>query len=90
MVSFAHAMFDHLLDVTKEIDIKEWKDKLLNLARKEVLKSLPRWKKASEHKEFDVHVCVMDEDMYPYLDTEVNEGEYYIELSDLKTLPKEE
>ena len=56
----------------------------------DALKSLPKWKKATEHKEFAVHVCVMDEDMYPYLDTEVNECEYYIELDNLKNLPKEE
>lgn len=36
MVSFAHAMFDHLLDVTKEVNVKEWKDKLIDLARKEL------------------------------------------------------
>lgn len=36
MVEFAHKMFDHLLDTTKEIDIKEWKGKLLDLARKEL------------------------------------------------------
>lgn len=63
---------------------------LLDLARKEILKDLPKWKKATEHKEFEVHVCVMDKDIYSFLDTEVNEGEYYIELSDLKTLSKEE
>jgi hypothetical protein len=57
---------------------------------KELLKSLPKWKEAHEHKEFPLHVCVMDENMYPFLDTEANEGDYYIELSDLKTLPKEE
>lgn len=56
--------------------------------KQDALKSLPKWKKAHEHKEFPLHVCVMDENMYPFLDTEVNEDEYYIELENLKTLPK--
>lgn len=90
MVSFAHTMFDHLLDKTKEVDIKEWKEKLLDLARKEILKDLPKWRKATKCKEFDKHVCVMDYYTFPFLDTEVNEGDYYIKLEDLKTLPKEE
>ena len=60
------------------------------LGKQDALKGLPKWKKATKCKEFEVHVCVMDEDMYPYLDTEVHKGEYYIELDDLKTLPKEE
>lgn len=58
--------------------------------KQDALKDLPKWKKAHEHKEFPLHVCVMDENMYPILDTEVNEDEYYIELEDLKTLSKEE
>lgn len=41
MVSFAHTMFDHLLDITKKVDIKEWKEKLLDLAKKEIEKSNP-------------------------------------------------
>lgn len=76
-------------DITNEW-AKEAAENLLDLARNEILKSLPKWKKATEHKEFPLHLCVMDENMYPFLDTEVNEGDYYIELSDLKTLPKEE
>ena len=57
--------------------------------KQDALKDLPKWKKSYETKGFEVHVCVIDEDMDPFLDTVVNEGEYYIELSDLKTLPKE-
>lgn len=71
-------------------DVDEWRKPLLDLARKEFLKNFPKWKRASENKEFEKHVCVMDYYMFPFLDTEVNEGDYYIELSDLKTLPKEE
>lgn len=74
-------------DITDEWT-KETASNLFDLARKEILKSLPKWKKAHEHKEFPLHVCVMDENMYPFLDTEVNEDEYYIELENLKTLPK--
>lgn len=58
--------------------------------QQDALKSLPKWKKATERKKFVLHVCVMDNHMCPFLDTEVYEGEYYIELDDLRTLPKEE
>lgn len=58
--------------------------------KQDALKDLPKWKRAIENKEFEKHVCVMDYYMSPFLDTEVNEGDYYIELSDLKNLPKEE
>jgi hypothetical protein len=58
--------------------------------KQDALKDLPKWKRATEDKKFDKHVCVMDYYMSPFLDTEVNEGDYYIKLSDLKTLSKEE
>lgn len=89
MVSFAHAMFDHLLDVTKEIDIKEWKDKLLDLARKELLKDLPKWKKATEKKDLEKHIAILEENKV-LLSNYLEEDDYYIDLEDLKTLPKEE
>ena len=86
-----------LLDLArKELEATGWKDSMRKYkeayeqGKQDALKDLPKWKKTNETKEFEVHVCVMDEYMYPYLDTEVNEGEYYIELSDLITLPKEE
>jgi hypothetical protein len=41
MISFSHAMFDHLLNTNVKVDIKEWKNKLLDLARKEIEKSNP-------------------------------------------------
>ena len=53
MVSFAHAMFDHLLDVTKEIDIKGWKDKLLDIARKELEKENSEFKPKFTYNEKD-------------------------------------
>lgn len=83
----------NLLDLARE---KDWREPVgaykngYEQGKQDALKDLPKWKKAHEHKEFPLHVCVIDENMYPFLDTEVNEGDYYIELSDLKTLPKEE
>ena len=41
MISFSHAMFDHLLNTNVKVDVKEWKNKLLDLARKEIEKSNP-------------------------------------------------
>lgn len=38
MISFSHAMFDHLLNTNVKVDVKEWKNKLLDLARKEIRK----------------------------------------------------
>lgn len=89
-----------------------WKDRLLDLARKEikedwrtplrlykrayeqgkqdVLKDLPKWKKATENKEFDKHVLLFEDEKRVVLTTELYKGDYYIELDSLKTLPKEE
>lgn len=69
-------------------DDSNWEDGYKQCKR-DALKDLPKWKKATEHKEFDKHVCVMDHYMFPFLDTVVDEGDYYIELSDLKNLPRE-
>ena len=41
MISFSHAMFDHLLNTNVKVDVKEWKNKLLDLTRKEIEKSNP-------------------------------------------------
>lgn len=86
-----------LLDLArKELEKEDWRKPLrvykngYKQGKQDALKHLPKWKKATEHKKFVLHVCVIDEDMCPFLDTEVEEGEYYIELDDLKTLPKEE
>lgn len=127
MVSFAYIMFDHLLDKTKEVDIKEWKEKFLDLARKEIedeadeslfgmfgdvrryadndprlnsvkqgyylgkrdaLKDLPKWKKATEYKKLGYCLCVIHEHVLSFK-SELFKGDYYIELEDLKKLPKE-
>lgn len=103
MISFSHAMFDHLLNSTNvKVDVKEWKNKLLDLARKEIekeitdlvkkelLKDLPKWKKATEHKKLGYYLIVLDTSFGPCLNTEVFDGDYYIDLEDLQRLPKEE
>ena len=103
MLKIIKDIAQELLDLARKEIRKEQQEKLGTLempidvtepyyikGKQDALKDLPKWKKATECKEFEVHVCVIDEDMYPYLDTEVHKGEYYIELDDLKTLPKEE
>ena len=56
--------------------------------QQDILKSLPKWKKATENKDFDRHVLLFEAEDRVVLTTEINEDEYYIELDDLKTLPK--
>ena len=59
--------------------------------KRDVLKDLPKWKKATEHKDFEINsACILDDDIYPIIATNVNIGEYYIELDELKNLPIEE
>ena len=82
MVSFAHTMFDHLLDITKEVNIEEWKETLLNLARKKILKDLPNWEKCDDNLPYS-HIGGLNN---RYL---IKNG-YCIKISDLETLPKEE
>jgi hypothetical protein len=60
------------------------------LARKELLKDLPKWKKATENKDFDTHVLLFECENEVVLTEGIYKDEYYIELEDLKTLPKEE
>lgn len=62
---------------------------LLDLARKEILKDLPKLKKATEHKDLEKHIAIL-EDGKVLLSNYLEEGDYYIELDNLKTLPKEE
>ena len=57
---------------------------------KATLESLPKWKKATKTKNFDNHVILFEDKDRVVLTTEIYEDEYYIELDDLKTLPKEE
>lgn len=52
--------------------------------------TLPKWKKATENKEFDKHILLFQDEESIVLTTEIYKGEYYIEEDDLKTLPKED
>lgn len=62
-----------------------------DMGKQDALKDLPKWKKAAEHKDFEINnVCILDDDIYPVIATNVNIGEYYIELDELKNLPIEE
>ncbi len=55
--------------------------------KQDTLKDLPKWKKATENKEFDKHVLLFEDEV---LTTQIFKGEYYIEADVLKKLPKEE
>ena len=68
------------IDVTEPYYIK---------GRQDALKDLPRWKKATEYKELEKHVAILENDRV-ILSNFLERGDYYIELEDLKTLPKEE
>ena len=70
-------------------EVKEEAEILLDLARKDVLKDLPKWKKAKKDEELDCHVAIQQDDRVVLSDF-VQEDEYYITLDVLKTLPKEE
>lgn len=62
-----------------------------DMGKQDALKDLPKWKKATEYKEFEINeVCILGDDIYPIIATDVNIGEYYIELDELKNLPIEE
>lgn len=76
---------------TPEEYINKHSQTLLDLARKEILKDLPKWKKATEHLRGEGFIHYDKHNMTPqYADTNVEGGEYYLTLDDLKTLPKEE
>jgi hypothetical protein len=58
--------------------------------KQDVLKDLPKWKRATEDKEFDEFVLLFKDEKWAVLTTVIHKGDYYIKLSDLKTLSKEE
>lgn len=60
-----------------------------DLGKAEILKDLPKWKKATEQKDLEKHVAILEEGKV-LLSNYLEEGDYYIELEDLKTLLKEE
>ena len=62
-----------------------------SMGKQDALKDLPKWKKAAEHKDFEINeACILNDDIYPIIATSVNIGEYYLELDELKNLPLEE
>jgi len=69
--------------------VKQFSKTLLDLARKEISKSLPKWKKAKKNEELDCHVAIQQDDRVVLSDF-VQKDEYYITLDALKKLPKEE
>lgn len=82
-------------DVDKELD-KAYKtrDEVVYLegydqGKIDTLKNLLKWKKAAEDKDFDRHVLLLEDDRVVIASC-VYKDEYYIELNDLRTLPKEE
>lgn len=76
-------------DVDDISNVKATSKSLLDLARKEILKDLPKWKKAKKNEELDCHVAIQQDDRVVLSDF-VQKDEYYITLDILKTLPKEE
>lgn len=56
--------------------------------KQDVLKSLPKWKKAEKDEELDCHVAIQ-QDGRVVLSDFVQKDEYYITLDVLKKLPKE-
>jgi hypothetical protein len=78
-------------DLTKEAKEILHKDSkpLLDLAKKKILKDLPKWKKAEKDEELDCHVAIQ-QDGGVVLSDFVQKDEYYITLNVLKKLPKEE
>jgi hypothetical protein len=62
-----------------------------DMGKQDALKSMPKWKKATEDKDFEINeACILNDDIYPIIATNVNIGEYYLELDELKNLPLEE
>ena len=61
-----------------------------DMGKQDALKDLPKWKKATEYKDFEINeACILDDNIYPIIATNVNIGEYYLELDELKNLPLE-
>lgn len=96
MIEFSHAR-NSLIQFERPMEeitanLYRYSEKLFNLARKELLKDLPKWKKATEHKDvIDVKkpiVVIVDDKVL--LSSYIEKDDYYIELDNLKTLPKEE
>lgn len=83
-------------DYIEEESFDFWKDKLLDLARKEILKDLPKWKKMpsgiqGNNKLEPTYLIRTDYGFY-FTSSCLSESEnnMYIELVELEKLPKEE
>ena len=90
-----HNYARRLLDLARKELIEELSDDnfaidfALNKGKQDALKDLPKWKKATENEDLEKHIAILEEDKV-LLSNYLEEGDYYIELEDLKTLPKEE
>jgi len=82
-------------DIDKELDeAYKSRDEVVYLegydqGKEDTLKDFPKWKKATKDKDFDRHVLLLEDDRVVIASC-VYKDEYYIELNNLKTLPKEE
>lgn len=76
-------------ELMSEISDFEIYDKGFKEGKKYALKDLPKWKKATENKDFDRHVLLLEDDRVVIASC-VYKDEYYIELNDLRILPKDE
>lgn len=79
--------------LNKQLQI--WFEKGKTQGRDEALKDLPRWKKATKRLNSDdtgetYFTLTKNGEMSPYYNGIVNEGEFYIALSDIEELPKED
>lgn len=87
-IVFKYKYWSNSKDEVKQY-IKKDSKPLLDLAIKEILKDLPKWKKAEKDEELDCHVAIQQDGMVVLSDF-VQKDEYYITLDVLKRLPKEE
>ena len=74
---------------SRQKDIAMFKRGLAWLEKQGEQKHLPKWKKATEKKDLEKHVAILEENKV-LLSNYLEEGDYYIDLEDLKALPKEE
>ena len=101
LTEFENAFGIAMMEVPEPEEKEEWypflkkkSTELLDLARNEILKSLPKWKKSDRDIKcgVDDFFFTLEDDgkMSPYYSTEIEEGQYYISEQDLLNLPKEE
>lgn len=83
-------LYEHATtNTSSEEKARQYAPELLDLARKEVLKDLPKWKKANKETDFEESVLIYEDDYICY-DDHVYIDDYYIERNELKKLPKAE